>query len=359
MIIDYLFSSPDGDIYLSSTDLKQPFLISPYQKHPFLTLGDYFNAIEKYILDEKEIFLMDIFSEPSGRNISSDKIEMVIRSEKHGMLYHISSVEITAMDETRKLCIISALSQKAKEYMTTEFELLQDLRKKYDYPYTPKALSLKDIRCNTGDGAASFLMFCTEWFEGYHEWHLASRKDQIVPFIWNMEQGHRFASLEDSFEIFRQIAFILTLYYDPDHFRQILNWHHSAGDFIVKIQDAKIELRLITVRQYNPLTFLVQDEQINPLIAIIYFLFDTTLRARIDKVDGTGGFIFAGQYSLDAAVKGFFEALKQKENEGRSIFGGIDSDVQAHGAWQGRKFLQVSEHCKYFQTQPNSLVCVP
>ena len=47
MIIEYLFSSPEGDISLAPEDLARPFLITPSEHHPFLTLGDYFEAIRE------------------------------------------------------------------------------------------------------------------------------------------------------------------------------------------------------------------------------------------------------------------------------------------------------------------------
>jgi hypothetical protein len=49
MIVEYLFSSPKGDIPITPDDLRTSFKITPSENHPFLTLGDYFKAIEEFV----------------------------------------------------------------------------------------------------------------------------------------------------------------------------------------------------------------------------------------------------------------------------------------------------------------------
>ena len=51
MHFQFLLSDPHGDIELSPEDLDQPFLISPEEQHPFLTLEDYFVALQNFILN--------------------------------------------------------------------------------------------------------------------------------------------------------------------------------------------------------------------------------------------------------------------------------------------------------------------
>ena len=96
------------------------------------------------------------------------------------------------------------------------------------------------------------MMLC-EWFEDYHEWHFS--KDPDVEdhkiCIWDSLHGNRFASPEQSFSILRQIARILTLYYDPETFRQIYPWHHAAGDFIIKTGKDSVDVKLTTARKYE------------------------------------------------------------------------------------------------------------
>jgi hypothetical protein len=52
MHFHFLLSGPQGDIEFSAEFLEQPFLLSPTEKHPFLSLGDYFKAIQKMLLQD-------------------------------------------------------------------------------------------------------------------------------------------------------------------------------------------------------------------------------------------------------------------------------------------------------------------
>jgi hypothetical protein len=355
MIIEYLFSSPEGDILLHPEDLRQPFLISPSQKHPFLFLGDYMYAVKKFILDEKSNILIRIFD----KHTSPDHIQKIkICSEKHGALYHISSVEISIGDAARKLCIISALSEKAQKYMTAEFQLLRDLRKKYDYLYIPEAFSMRNIGCNTGNGEVRFLMLCTEWFEDYHEWHLAPNNGQFLPFIWDLKHGYRFVSFENSFEVYKQIALILTLYYNPNDFRQILSWHNSAGDFVVRIHNGMVDVKLTTIREYGSLTNI--PEGLNPMIAMVYFFIILTLKIRLDKLNGVGDVVWAGTYSVEACLKGFFRALKIMEGTGRYNLCNIDDLILLLKSFNTKEIQELYDSCLnlYHEDDPEEEIAI-
>jgi hypothetical protein len=63
MEIEYCFASPDGDITLDQEALQQPFLIAPGKQHPFLTLGDYFSGIERFICRDKGQLLSRVLHE--------------------------------------------------------------------------------------------------------------------------------------------------------------------------------------------------------------------------------------------------------------------------------------------------------
>lgn len=95
MIIDNLFSSPEGDIHLGPEDLNRSFLLTPTRKHTFITLKDYFVAIERFILTEEGASLINIMETRGAREISLAQIKRIlIRSEKHGSSCHVSSVEV-------------------------------------------------------------------------------------------------------------------------------------------------------------------------------------------------------------------------------------------------------------------------
>jgi hypothetical protein len=50
MMVEYRFASQGGDLPVDSQTLDRPFLLSPTESHPFLTLRDYFDAIRQFVL---------------------------------------------------------------------------------------------------------------------------------------------------------------------------------------------------------------------------------------------------------------------------------------------------------------------
>ena len=195
----------------------------------------------------------------------------------------------------------------------------------FKLPYLPKTYFKADVDCCTENGKASLSMFAAQWFENYHEWHLSLDKRKIQRIcIWDMKNGYRFASKKEGYEIYRQASKILTLYYDMKKFHQIYPWHHGAGDFVVKTKDGKIDVKLTTARRYGPIMASLKEEKINPLIAMIYFFLNLTLKMRLDKMDGLGKAAWAEHPSVEAATRGFFDALKIMEKSGRYNLGKIE-----------------------------------
>ncbi|MBW1704218.1 MAG: hypothetical protein JRJ86_03535 [Deltaproteobacteria bacterium] len=363
MMIKYLFSSLEGDIALGPEDLARPFLITPSEHHPFLTLGDYFEAIKDFILEDHGKPLMAVIRERSNKDISQDSIQKIlIRSEKHGVLYHLASVEIffdislsvpphpaplpqgsegnmpveihiedgkqsLCARHSVKLSVSTAVSEKGKGHLSHEFDILKFLDRTFDLPYLPRPCFARAIERHSGPLKQNLSMVLADWFEDYHEWHLsidkASGKQRVC--IWDLKNGHGFASKEESFEIFRQAAKILTLYYDTRNFNQIYPWHHAAGDFIVKNRNGIIDVRLTTARRYESFMGVFSDENVDPVIAIVYFFLNLTIRIRLDRLDGLGDTVWAGNFSVEAAIKGFFEALRIMETDGGYSPGKVDN----------------------------------
>jgi hypothetical protein len=320
MFIDYLFSSPEGDILLRPEDLARPFLLGPSEPHPFLTLRHYFEAIQTFLLGDEEKCLMNILRTKRIGEKGRDRIKRIgIRSEKHGVLYHVASVEILLDKRPIKLAVSAAVSNEAKSCLTNEYDILTSLCRSLRRPYLPKVYEKGDVICQDGHQSHETLtLMLSEWFEGYHEWHLsmdeAHNRQKVC--IWDLENGHRYASEEEAFEIFRQAARILTLYYDVHSFNQIHPWHHAAGDFIVKAGVDGIHVNLTTARDYRSIMDFFSKDAVDPLIAMVYFFLNLTIRMRLDRLNGVGETVWAGDFSLYAAVKGFFEGLRMMEEEG-------------------------------------------
>ena len=147
-------------------------------------------------------------------------------------------------------------------------------------------------------------------------------KEQRV-CIWDLKNGHWFATREEGFEMFRQASRILTLYYDTQDFSQIYPWHHAAGDFVVKSKDRVIEVKLASARKYKPVMAFMSKEAVNPMVSLVYFFLDLTMRMRLDKLDGVGEAVWADGFSVNATTTGFFDGLLIMESEGRYNLGNI------------------------------------
>lgn len=333
MIIKYLFSSPKGDISLGPVedpvfggeDLARPFLITPSEHHPFLTLGDYFNAIRRFILKDQGKRLAQVLKERLNREIGLDSIKKIlIRSEKHGALYHLASVDIFVDDKQTKFAVSTAVSVKGKGLLTHEYKILKYLNSSLRLPYLPNVHLKGEVECDAGNGKHETLsMLLSEWFEAYHEWHISmdenDGKQKLC--IWDFQNGNRNASKEEAFEIFRQASKILTLYYDTKDFNQIYPWHHAAGDFIVKTRDRSVDVRLTTVREYQSIMNYFSEETAKPMTAIVYFFLNLTIRMRLDKLDGVGETVWAEGFCVNATTEGFFDAVRIMESEGRYHLG--------------------------------------
>jgi len=324
MIIKHLFSSPWGDISLGPADLKRPFLNTPSEQHPFLTLGDYFEAIGTFILkDQGE--LAHVLRERLNRKIGPDSIQKIlIRSEKHGALYHLASIEVFVDDKQTKFAVSTAVSEKGKGWLTHEYEMLRFLNSSLRLPYLPNVHFKGEVKCRAGNRKHETLsMLLSEWFEDYHEWHLSidENDNNQKLCIWDLQNGNRYASKEEAFEILRQASKILTLYYDAKDFNQIYPWHHAAGDFIVKTTDSRVDVRLTTVREYQSIMDYFSEETVNPMIAIVYFFLNLTIRMRLDKLDGVGKTLWAENFCVNATTEGFFDAIRIMEAEVRYDLG--------------------------------------
>ncbi len=318
MMVQYLFSSPEGDVPLDEKTLDRAFLLSPFEAHPFLTLRDYFQSIERFILDRVE----DLGAK-SKAALSPDRIgEILIRSEKHGTLYHVASVEILGHGTGRKFAISTAFSEPRREDLLHEFDTMRFLNQHFSYDCIPKVYLASEVSCSNLKGNETVVMCVSEWLEGYHEWHLTVDQDgkQSV-LVWDMEKGNRTASREESHALFREASKILTLYYDTKTYRQIYPWHHAAGDFVVKSSGGATEVKLITARNYLSLISFPKKADTNRVTALVAFLLNMAVQMRLDRVDGVGEPVWAQDQAVQATLEGFFDALRIMRAEGRGELG--------------------------------------
>ena len=315
----YLFSSPDGDQPVGAPTLKHPFLLAPGKPHPNLTLEHYFETICRFILEEQWNAFVSVVNESLEQGIGPQEIrQILVRSEKHGALYHLASIEVLGPALKTKFALSTGVSQKGKDWLIHEFQAIKDLYHTTKLPYLPRAYLIGGVRCPIGNGDEVLEMSLTEWFDDYHEWHLSmdeSEWGQSI-LIWDQAKGYQYASRQETYEIYRKAAKILTLYYDTRTFSQIYPWHHGAGDFVVKRGRGKTDVRLTTARKYEPIMVFREDARINSLVSLVYFFLNMSLQMRLDKLDGTGEAIWAEDWVLPPVIEGFLDALRIKERQG-------------------------------------------
>jgi len=344
MHFHFLLSGPHGDRELSPADLAQRFLLSPDEPHPFLSLEDYFGALQKFLLldDGKLLSSALIKRGLPPDTIHPDISEVVIRSEKHGALYHIASVEIPGLGENSKLAVTSALSGSARRSLQEEYGILRQLSS-IAPEHLPQLYCRETVSWETDRGGAQFFMVLGEWLDGYHEWHATEAPEagkQKVQ-LWDYEKGSRFLADTESFELLRQAAYILTCFYDQASFCQIYPWHHGAGDFIVRPEPGALSVKLITARQYAPLVYFDGEEEADRLVAAIHFLLNLGLRIRMDRFDGVGAPAWLDEFAVQAAVAGFFAGLGAAATTNRLRIGPVADFLEIMQSFDARELVDM------------------
>lgn len=302
--IRYFVASPAGDVPVDTGRLDYPLEVDPL-KTPYRI---YFRAISDFLTKANFQPLLEAVNNRLGTDFDLIALnEIIIRTEKHGALYHPASIECVLADKKVKFCLNVAVTESGRNALKKEFDVLQTLHKQYRLPYIPKPFLL--------DEADSMVFLLEEWFEDFHEFHIAkSEHGEERLKLWEYGKGDRFLSDKQSFEIYRQIAMILTLYYDIETCRMIFPWHHAAGDFVARIEDETlIDLRLTTTRGYEPFMGPSDEDIVHPALAMFYFLLHLSVQMRLDKLDGVGDIVWAEDKCVDATLAGFFLGIESKK----------------------------------------------
>jgi hypothetical protein len=326
MNVHWRISAPAGDITPAPELLNQPYRISLSRQHPSLTLGDYFDAAERFVTGEHLETVAKLLSAPPGQPVTPrDMTDILIRSEKHGALYHIASVEAIAGARSVKFALSAAVTHEGKQCLARESDLLAHLDRDFGLPYLPKPFFFGKSGVR---GRDAFSMLAAQWFEGFSEWHLSvnPQTNRQGLIVWDGKSGNRWAGGDELFEIYRKSAVILTRYYDAHTYRQIHPWRHAAGDFVVKSGADGVDVRLTTARSYVSIMARISEGTVHPMIALVYFFLDLVTRMRVDRLDGTGPTAWAPVPSLKASVAGFFGALSARES-GDADFPGKATNV--------------------------------
>jgi len=239
-----------------------------------------------------------------------------IHAEKHGALYHPARVMVYAGSRSAAFVVNVAVSEEGKARCDTEYDRLQELSL-LAQRFLPRVYAKREM---PSQRFGAIKLFLGEWFDGYHEFHLstdpASRRQALK--LWDNKPAASFLGEGQTEDLYRQVAKILTTFYNPETLEEITHWHHAAGDFVVRLDRDRVDVKLISARDYaSPYgtegsagTPAEDAEQV--LQALLLFLLKMTIRIRLDRCDGVGQVLWAEEPSVLAAVDGFCQALSEK-----------------------------------------------
>lgn len=277
---------------------------------------DYFQAARTFLERNRCEVLTCAAGLQLGRSVCAEEIgEVRIFLEKHGQFYHPARVEALGSDLAATFVLNVAVTDTGKAWIRNEYGTLRRLNNEFARAYLPGVYACGEVRNERSSRVMA--MFLGEWFSGFNEFHLsrdpATGRERVL--VWDYGAGDFFLSPEQAAGVYKEAAKILTAYYNLETFEQIFSWHHAAGDFVLKLANARPEVRLITARQYLKLfkhTDGVGKSAALVFKALLIFFLYLSIRMRLDRLDGTGPVVWLGKEALEGAVAGFFEALARK-----------------------------------------------
>jgi hypothetical protein len=280
--------------------------------------GEYFCAVRTFLENDGDEVICRALTRRLQQNVKPQDIrEIRICLEKHGESYHPARLEVLAGHQKIPFVLNVAVSETGIMTIKKEYHCLTKLNDEFPLCFLPEVYGFGEVESEEN---RKIRMFLGHWLEGYNEFHVSrdpsDKKNKIL--VWDDIHNRFYLSLEQSAELYRQAAGILTYYYNAESFEQIFSWHHGAGDFVVKIDTADLDMKLISVRGYAPLftnlTHLENGEKDVELIlqALLIFFLNLSIRMRLDRYDGVGDIIWADQPAVQSTLAGFFDGLALK-----------------------------------------------
>lgn len=275
------------------------------------TLEDYFGAVRSFMDARGLQAAIRALSRPGIRPGAVDEVGIFL--SKHGEFYHPSRIVIETGGQRLEMALNVALTDAGKSIIQKEYGILERLNREYTPSYLPEVYAFGDLQL---EGKPLISMFLGQWFSGFHEFHLTRRRSDSEPqvAVWEPQSECRLLNRSQTRALYAEIARILTYYFNPASGECIASWHHAAGDFVVRLAESGLQVRLVTVREYRPLFSggpPGQDIKIR-LEALLIFFLHLSLRTRLDRLDGVGDIAWAEPVAVKATLDGLLEALAQK-----------------------------------------------
>jgi hypothetical protein len=281
----------DSDLWSIPLPLEMSaFLGAPAQndRMPAPTCGDYFQAARDFLIQDEMILLRRAVEQVLGRTVALRDVEGVgVYLVKHGALYHPARVEVSIAGRIVALVLNVAVSARGRQALSVEFGTVSRLTHELARSCWPQLYGHGSGK--SADGR-SWPMLLGAWLEGFYEFHLAesSAPGELTVVVWDTDRGHWNLTPHQQCLLIGKAAQILTYAYHPLTFEAILDWHHAAGDFVVRPLAGGIDVRLITVRDYAPLVITETADVEAVLDAMVAFVVGMSLRLRLDRLDGVG-----------------------------------------------------------------------
>ncbi len=285
----------------------------------FIRNGEYFTAVRDFFENDDYGIVLPALEKRLNEKVKpADISEIRVCLAKHGEFYHPARVDVAVGQQSVGFVLNVAVSETGIRVIEREYGSLKRLNSEFDLALVPRVHGFGEARATDH---RKIPMFLGDWLERYNEFHVSDDPsgDERNILVWEAD-GSRFPlSRNQQAEIYRQAARILTYYYNVATFEQISGWHHAAGDFIVRVDNADLDLKLITVRRYTPQLSAPGDSAISRpdaetiLQGLTLFFLKVSIRMRLDRIDGVGEIVWADRFAVPATIDGFFEGLALKE----------------------------------------------
>lgn len=240
-----------------------------------------------------------------------DFSEILVFLEKHGAFYHPARIEVIGTDFKESFVLNVAVSPAGNAAIQGEFALLEELNRFLPDGYLPQVYGFGE---GGGPGARRWLLFLGEWFTDFSEFHLTRHPADggLGILVWDARNGVFFLSQAQTRRLYRQVALILTAYFDLSSSRHIFPWHHAAGDFVVQCHNGGVALRLITARQFSPIVSRPQVAAESLAEVLFFFLARLSIQTRLDRLEGVGNLAWSDDLAVGETLKGVLMGLKKK-----------------------------------------------
>ena len=308
----------DSPIWHVPIPLRLDTLIKHDGHDKSISHAAYFRAAQTFLETNSFEAITRAATRQLNRDVTASDIEEIhIRLEKHGEFYHPSRIETVVNQQQLSFVLNVAISETGRRFIEAEFHLINRLNTEQPHHYLPQTYGFGRTEGLNGESIA---MFLGQWFDGYHEFHISfDPVEKILKImVWDDVRGRFFISIEQTKMLYARVAKILTGYYNLESFEQIFSWHHAAGDFIVRVENEKLDLRLISVRRYEAIFGDQKSTQTTPvdpqqiLQALLIFFLNLSIHIRLDRLDGIGEMVWSDSLAVEATLVGFLEALSMK-----------------------------------------------